>query len=95
MRGASSVVLMTGLGLCLLRGPANAAIQINIAAPSAATCNAGQPGCNAVRNTVAAPAKAAASGSPVPPAAIAGLVGLAALALAFRPRRSGLPEVSS
>ena len=79
---------------------ANAAILISVAtSPPAAAATACAPdptGCG--RSLLAG--RASENAADVPPAAIAGLVGLFALGIAFRPRKSGprsagFPEVSS
>jgi hypothetical protein len=89
MRIMRCAILAAGLCLSVLPAAADAAIQISVATPTEPACAADRIDC------LAAAAPAASAEADVPPAAAAGLVGLFALAFAFRPRKPGLPEVSS
>ncbi len=80
------------LVFALMAGAANAATMIDVSPPPAVACDPARSDCEMLDD---GDASANAAGDNIPPAAIAGLVGLLALAAAFRPRRTRLPEVSS
>ena len=109
MRIALVAVVGTGLAAAVPAGMANAAVAIDVAAIASARCRPGalvaEPSCLRPAMLASTPASTLRQGptprtaDAVPPAAIAGIVGLLALAAAFRPRRggraTGLPEVTS
>jgi hypothetical protein len=100
MRIAFVAVVGLGLAGAVPGGVASAAVLIDplagdVAAPASAACAAsGGFAC-----PPAATPELSSKTDTVPPAAVAGIVGLLALALAFRPRKAtrkmGLPEVTS
>lgn len=107
MRIAFVAVVCVGLAGGFTGGVASAAVLIDplagdMAAPASAPCRpdmaASRDGAACLAAPAAQPEKARKTDNG-PPAAVAGIVGLFALAMAFRPRKParkiGLPEVTS
>ena len=108
MRIAFVAVMVAGLSAVVPVAAANAAVLIDASvAEMAAPAAAGSARCAAADASGAACVPAASNGrdngaansESLPPAAIAGIVGLLVLALTFRSRKAsrkmGLPEVTS